>query len=263
MPAPSEILDHWVNVDPERMERYESMFQWTSAAERFYEPAQIGDGHVVVDFGCALGDASIEFARRVGNTGHVHGIDVNADFISRAKEKADRAGVGNRTSFHLLDDTQLPLAGASTDRVVSRNTIIYVADPVATLSEFRRILRPGGVFHAIESDWSMTVVEPVGTERWRQIIAAASWAWPRPEIGRQLYGFARQAGFGNISVEVVTAPDIDGRLLGMIRTVAGYAKERGGSPANATETMLQTVDAALQEDTYLALAPQFLVTARV
>jgi hypothetical protein len=40
----------------------------------------------------------------------------------------------------------------------------------------------------------------------------------------------RGAGFSRIRLEVLTRPDMEGRLLGMIRTVAGYAREsRGGS----------------------------------
>lgn len=36
-------------------------------------------------------------------------------------------------------------------------------------------------------------------------------------------GIAPQAGFSKVSLEVLTRPDTDGRLLGMIRTVADYA----------------------------------------
>ena len=62
---------------------------------------------------------------------------------------------------------------ASLDAVVARNTLIYVDDPVATLAEFRRVLKPGGIAHAIEGDWRLTAVEPVGTTEWRAVIEAA------------------------------------------------------------------------------------------
>ena len=90
--------------------------------------------------------------------------------------------------------------------MVARNTIIYVPDPVATFVEFRRLLRPGGIAHAIEGDWRLTAVEPVPTDEWRAIIEAASWAWPHPEIGRGLYGMARRAGFDDLSLQVRPAP---------------------------------------------------------
>jgi ubiquinone/menaquinone biosynthesis C-methylase UbiE len=150
----------------------------------------------------------------------------------------------------------------SLDCVVARNTLIYVADPVATFGEFRRVLRPGGIAHVIESDWRLTAVEPVRTAEWRELIEAASWAWSRPEIGRQLYGIARQAGFDRISLQVLTSPDI-GRLLGMIQTVSGYAREWGEMDARRIDAILETVKAAIANETYLAISPQFIVTATI
>jgi SAM-dependent methyltransferase len=133
----------------------------------------------------------------------------------------------------------LPLADATLDRITARNTIIYVRNPVATFEEFRRVLKPGGLAHAIESDWSLTAVEPLGSE-WRALVGAASWAWRIPEIGRQLYGFVRRAGFSKVAIQVLTKPDTEGRLLGMIKTVAGYAVKSGSLDASRIDAMLQT-----------------------
>jgi len=40
----------------------------------------------------------------------------------------------------------------------------YVPDVAATLAEFRRVVKPGGIVHIIDSDWGMLVVEPLGAE---------------------------------------------------------------------------------------------------
>jgi ubiquinone/menaquinone biosynthesis C-methylase UbiE len=255
--------DHWVNIEPERMERYETMYQWNPATEMFYAPAKIGAGQIIGDFGCGPGHAAIEFAKRVGPSGHVHAFDINAEFIERAAERAESSDLGDRISTHLLDSSILPIEGASLDRMIARNTIIYVDNPVETLAEFRRVLRPGGIAHVIEGDWRLTAIEPVPTEEWRAVVEAASWAWPRPEIGRQLYGFARQAGFEDISVQVITSPDTSGRLNGMIQTVTGYAKQRGAISEARVDAVLEIIDRAHSEGTYLAIFPQFIVTAYV
>jgi ubiquinone/menaquinone biosynthesis C-methylase UbiE len=254
------FLEHWINVDPERLARYETMYQWSTAAETFYAPAEIRTGHVVADFGCGPGHTAVEFARRVGASGHVHALDINAEFIKRTQARAEAAGLADRITTHLLATERLPLPDAALDRVTARNTIIYVRDPVGTFEEFRRVLKPGGIAHAIESDWSLTAVEPLAAE-WRALVAAASWAWRRPEIGRQLYGIARPAGFLHVSIQVLTKPDTEGRLLGMIETVAGYARESGALETARIDAMLATVERGLTEGTYLAVAPQFLVTA--
>ncbi|NIR28763.1 MAG: methyltransferase domain-containing protein [Gammaproteobacteria bacterium] len=244
------------------MERYERMYQWTAASEAFYAPAEIAEGQVIADFGCGPGHAAVEFAKRVGPRGYVHGLDINAEFVTRAKANAKKAGLSERITFHLLQDSRLPLPDAGLDRVVARNTIIYVEDPVFTYREFRRVLRPGGLAHAIEGDWNLTAVEPIPTAEWREVIRAASWAWRRPEIGRKLYGIARRAGFAEVSLQVVTIPDTNGRLRGMIQSVVAYARQSGKLDGEKLDAMLERVNRAMEEGSYLAISPQFLVTAR-
>jgi hypothetical protein len=78
-----------------------------------------------------------------------------------------------------------------------------------------------------------------------------------------LHGIARQAGFDKISLQILTSPDTDGRLLGMIQTVAGYARERGDMDGPRIDAILETVEAAIANGTYLAISPQFIVTATV
>lgn len=255
------FMAHWVDIDPERMARYQTMYEWTDAAEAFYAPARIGVGQVIADFGCGPGHAAIEFARRVGPTGHVHALDVNAEFIARARVGAAAAGLGDRITAQLLEGPGLPLPDAALDRVVTRNTLVYVQDPLETLKAFRRALKPGGIAHAVEGDWSLTLVEPVPTADWAEIIQAAGWAWRTPEIGRKLHGVARQAGFTDIAVQVLTRPDVDGRLLGMIKTVTSYARQGSALDPARIDAVLRTIERALDEGTYLAVAPQFLVTA--
>ena len=130
--------------------------------EAFYAPAEIGDGHTVADFGCGPGHTAIEFARRVGPSGHVHALDINAEFVRRARARSQRAGFADRVTVHLLHDEFLPLADCAFDRITARNTIIYVRDPLTTFKEFRRVLKDDGIAHAIESDWRLTIVEPLG-----------------------------------------------------------------------------------------------------
>jgi ubiquinone/menaquinone biosynthesis C-methylase UbiE len=254
------FLEHWTDIDPERLARYETMYQWSAAAEAFYAPAEIGPGQIVADFGCGPGHTAIEFARRVGGSGHVHALDINAEFIERTRARAATAGFADRITAHLLTTERLPLPDAALDRITARNTIIYVRDPVGTFAEFRRVLKPGGIAHAIEGDWSLTAVEPLAAE-WRALVDAARWAFRTPEIGRKLHGIARRAGFSKVAIQVLTKPDAEGRLLGMIRTVADYARDSGTLDPQRIDAMLQTVERGLSEGTYLAVAPQFLVTA--
>jgi len=88
--------DHWINIDQERLDRYERMFQWNPASSTLYEPAGIRPGHIVADFGCGPGHTAIEIAKWVGPGGHVHALDINSDFVSQSRKNADAAGVGDK-----------------------------------------------------------------------------------------------------------------------------------------------------------------------
>jgi SAM-dependent methyltransferase len=254
--------EHWLDIDAERMARYEAMFQWNPATEHFYAAAEIGEGQVIADFGCGPGHAAIEFAKWVGPTGHVHAVDINEEFVARARTRARKHGLEKRITAHLLEDARFPLLDASVDRVITRNTIVYIEDPLFTFTEFRRSLRPGGIAHAIEGDWRLTAVEPVPSDEWQSLIDAASWTWPRPEIGRELYGIAREAGFRDVGVQVLTNPDTTGRLMGMIDTVADYARRSGTLRPEQIDSVIKRIKESIKDGKYLAIVPQFIVTAK-
>src|SRR5262245_36766710 len=237
------------------------MFQWNAASSTLYEPADIRPGHIVADFGCGPGHTAIEIAKWVGPGGHVHALDINSDFVSQSRKNADAAGVGDRVTAHQCDGSVLPLADDSLDRLTTRNTIIYVDDPERTIREFRRVLRTGGKVHAIEGDWPMMIIEPVPSKDWAVLVDAASHACRTPDIGRKLYGLVGRAGFSDISVQVVTRPDADGRLLPMIKNMAEYGRSSGKINQADVQTILSTIEHAISQESYLALTPQFVVTA--
>ena len=79
---------HWQDIDPGRMSAYREGFGWDAAAERLYAAAKIAVGHSVADFGCGPGKVSVALADKVGATGQVHAIDINAEFLEIAIENA-------------------------------------------------------------------------------------------------------------------------------------------------------------------------------
>src|SRR5262245_18269164 len=109
VPAPELFLEHWLHIDPERLRRYETMFQWTVAAEAFYGPATMGVDQVMADFGCGPRRTAVELVRRVGASGHVHAVGVNEEFIRRTDVRARAAGLADNITAYVLRDAQLPL----------------------------------------------------------------------------------------------------------------------------------------------------------
>ncbi len=252
--------DHWLDIDPERIEGYEEMFRWRPEMAALLAPAEIEAGQTVVDYGCGPGMLAIELARRVGEQGWVHGVDINEMFIERAAKNAAAEGVGGRIRFHCIEASELPLEDASVDRIICKNVLEYVDDIGATFKEFRRALKPGGRLHAIDSDWGMLVVEPIGTERLAEIFAAASIAYKTPLVGRMLYGLMREAGFQEVRVKMVAGPDTKGRAAPILFNMAKYARHSGRIDEATVDAFVDDVRAAIDAETYLLVLPQFLVT---
>ena len=120
--------DHWVEIEPERLEAYEQMFEWRPQNAPLLEPAQLAPGQVVVDYGCGPGGLAVELARRVAPTGRVHGVDLNAAFLERAAARAHREAVDSLVTWHRCDGDKLPLDSRLADRLVCKNVMEYVPD---------------------------------------------------------------------------------------------------------------------------------------
>lgn len=252
--------DHWLRINAERFEAYDQMFRWRPEMEPLIDPAGIERGHHVLDYGCGPGWLAIELARRVGPAGLVHAVDVNDVFLSRAAEHAAAEGLEKQIRFHRMDGERIPLADASLDRAICKNVLEYVTDLHATLCDLRRVLRPSGRLHVIDSDWGMLAVEPLGAEATAELFAAASLAYKTPLIGRKLYGALRAAGFDDVRVKILASADTRGHFSPIVFNMASYARESGRMDPTRIERMLGELKSSMEQGTYLLILPQFLVT---
>jgi ubiquinone/menaquinone biosynthesis C-methylase UbiE len=92
-----------------------------------------------LDVGCGTGFLSLELAAR----GHrVTGVDFAPSMIDRAERKAAERGLTVR--FERGDAEQLGFAPASFDLVISRHVLWTLPHPQAAITEWIRVLRPGG-----------------------------------------------------------------------------------------------------------------------
>jgi SAM-dependent methyltransferase len=92
-----------------------------------------------LDIGCGTGFLSLELAAR----GHrVTGIDFALEMLALAKEKAASTGAAIR--FEEADAENLSFSPASFDLVITRHVLWTLPHPEAAISEWIRVLRPGG-----------------------------------------------------------------------------------------------------------------------
>ncbi len=255
--------DHWVEIEADRLDRYEAQFVWGPRGNRLLEPAAIAAGQTVADYGCGPGYLSVELARRVGTAGQVQAFDINADFVKRTRDRVAAEGLSERVTVTHLQGDMLPLGDDSLDRLVIKNVMVYVDDPLASFREFLRVVKPGGKVHAIDSDFYMAAFDPIDVADWRAVLDAGIHAFRTPAIGRKMYGIAMQAGFTDVAVEVIAAPDTSGRMLNFIKNMAGYAREGGGHDEAIVSRVVDAASKAVADGTFFALNPQFLVTATV
>ncbi len=104
---------------------------------RFVDSARLLD---VADIGCGAGAQSLVWAA----LGHrVHGLDVSADLVAVARQRAREAG--HDVDFRVGSATDLPWPDASMDVCLALELLEHVADWAACLDEFARVLRRGGV----------------------------------------------------------------------------------------------------------------------
>jgi SAM-dependent methyltransferase len=105
--------------------------------------ARVAPGETVLDVGCGCGDTTLELARRVGPSGRVHGVDISAPMLARARERAQQAGASQIT-FEQADAQTHAFAPATFDLVFSRFGVMFFVDPRAAFANLRGALRPGG-----------------------------------------------------------------------------------------------------------------------
>lgn len=132
--------ERW-QVSTDAAEVYESCFVpaiFGAWAGPVADAAGIRRGDRVLDVGCGTGVLAREALGRVGQDGHVVGLDLNEGMLAvAARSEPD-------VEWRLGDAASLPFEDATFDVVVSQFALMYFPDRVASLRETWRTLAPGG-----------------------------------------------------------------------------------------------------------------------
>ena len=107
--------------------------------------ASLKPGQTVLDLGSGAGLDCILAAQKVGDTGHVIGVDMTPEMIERAKANAKRVNLKNvEFRFGYLEN--LPVDSNTVDVIISNCVINLSANKDRVLKEAFRVLKPGGRF---------------------------------------------------------------------------------------------------------------------
>lgn len=156
-------------------------------------------GQTVLDVGSGPGTITVDLARRVA-PGQVIGVDASADVVGQANALAFDEGVHNAT-FQVGDVYALDFPDDTFDVVHTHQLLQHLANPVAAITEIRRVLKPGGVFGAREVDYGGVIWSPPlpGLATWMKVYRDVHyWNGGEPDAGRALKSWAHRAGFSDV-----------------------------------------------------------------
>lgn len=110
-----------------------------------------GRPSLVVDVGCGTGLSSFIWRKAADR---VVGIEPNGDMIGKAREKLALLPPDDTGRFAFVQgySNELDLESGSAD-IVTCSQSFHWMDPVSTLQEVGRVLRPNGIFAAYDCDW--------------------------------------------------------------------------------------------------------------
>jgi ubiquinone/menaquinone biosynthesis C-methylase UbiE len=93
------------------------------------------------DISTGFGLAAAKCLGAVGPTGHVVAADVSASMVEQAKR---RLGGAPNITFAVEDGQPLSFPDGSFEALICGLGLMFFPDPARGLSEFLRVLRPGG-----------------------------------------------------------------------------------------------------------------------
>jgi ubiquinone/menaquinone biosynthesis C-methylase UbiE len=133
--------------------------------------ASLAVGGTVLDLGGGPGRMSVPLAR----DHRVTLCDISEDMLRIATEAAAEAGVpaGNLVTRRLDAAGPLPFDAGQFDRAICTDVLVHLADPVATLRELHRVLRPDGQLWV-----DMTNSSPLWLLRYPRALGRRPARWP-------------------------------------------------------------------------------------
>lgn len=100
-------------------------------------------GQVVLEIGPGNGHYTLAAARRITPTGELVALDIQPQVIKSLQQRLHQAGVKNVVA-HLGDVFNLPFNSGTFDAIYLITVIGEIPTPERAVSEFYRVLKPGG-----------------------------------------------------------------------------------------------------------------------
>ena len=133
---------------------------WEASTVRALEAIALRQGMNCLDVGCGPGEVMRLLGNRVGPTGHVTGLDIDAAIGEEALSLLT-ATAGHQFSFYPVDlETTTEFPNAPYDLVYARLVLIHLKNPVDVLRRLWACVKPGGTLLIQDYDMSFMHMYP-------------------------------------------------------------------------------------------------------
>lgn len=167
----------------------------------------------IVDLACGSGLIVRHLLGRVGASGNIHGVDLDAAMLAYAATTV----ADGRITWHEADASDLPFGTGTVDRVCCHQGLQFFPDRLAALKEVRRVLEPGGRVtlatwgRITDNPWPAALVRAVGELLGHEAGAGMAMVCALGDPA-ELETLLVEAGFDEIIVDeqarVATHPDV-------------------------------------------------------
>jgi SAM-dependent methyltransferase len=166
-----------------------------------------------LDIGCGGGDVTLLLAGRVPD-GSVVGTDLDEAKIALARAEAADADVQN-VEFRVEDVRDPPADADQFDVIYARFILTHLPEPARALSNIAARLAPGAVLLLEDIDCAGHFCHPPSAafDRYVELYTEAARARGcDPNIGRRLPALMRDAGLGDVNMNVVQPAGLTGEV---------------------------------------------------
>jgi SAM-dependent methyltransferase len=229
---------------------------WEPEAEAMLDRVSVASGHHCIDLGCGAMGILGPLSRRVGPSGRVVGVDLDAKQLSGARTFVKEAGLLNVEILE-LDAYRTGLPAQTFDLVHVRFVFAPVGRDDELLREMLRLVRPGGVIAIQEPDassWTCLPPRPSWDRLKEVILAAFSRGGGDFNAGRRLYAMLRTAGLKDVSIRAAVQALAGGHPY--LRLPVQFATSLRGRILDANLMSPFELDTAVTECERIAADPE-------
>src|SRR4051794_2491699 len=210
-------------------------------------------GATCVDVACGAGHAAAEL---VTQGLKVTGVDTDPEAVEAARERAPGA------MFHVAHSDDLPVEDESMDGYRALRLFHLLGDPVPTIAEAHRVLRPGGRIVVGGQDFGFLLIDSADQDLTDVVLLGLESRSPAPRAARTLRDLLLDAKFRDVEVAVHTEVVTDHReLAAQLESAAAAAVDKALITQDDAKAWLADQSRRARRNRFLAAIPTLLVGA--